>query len=104
MRAFPRMHDGEQAYYVTDRTLADMAESLAHADPPLITIDPPESADGGLLRRTVSLTDIGRSVLSGRLDRIAACGIDKWMGGVHLQSGGTAWRWDESRQRVSLAS
>ena len=42
----------------------------------------------------VSVTDTGRAVLAGHLDRIAVCGIDRWLGGVHLHSGGVLWRWD----------
>ena len=100
MRAFPRMHDGEQAYYVTDGTLQEMADAFAQSQPPLLTLDPPTAADHRLLRRKATLTEIGRSVASGALDRISTCGIDRWLGGVHLHSGGTIWRWDEARQRV----
>jgi len=103
MRAFPRMHDGEQAYYVTDMTLAAMADAMAQSVPPLMTLDPPTADDRRVLRRKATLTDVGRSVASGALDRIATCGIDKWLGGVHLQSGGIIWRWDEARQRIVQA-
>ena len=34
---------------------------------------------------TVGLTDVGRSVLAGESDRVTTCGIDRWLGGVHLQ-------------------
>ena len=101
-RAFPRMHDGEQRYYVTDATLAALAESLARVAPPLLTLDLPTVEENGhALRRRVALTDVGRSVLSGEIDKVTTCGIDKWLGGVHLQSGGRLWRWDDTRQRTS---
>jgi hypothetical protein len=100
IRAFPRMQDGEQFYYVADGTLDAMAEEFAHATPPLLTLDPPTRTDRRLLRRKAALTDIGRAVLSGERDRITTCGIDKWLGGVHLEGGGAIWRWDEARQRV----
>jgi hypothetical protein len=51
----------------------------------------------------VSLTDIGRAVLAGNADRVQTCGIDRWLGGVHLHGHGPVWRWDEGRQRVGLA-
>ena len=38
-KAFPRMHDGEQVYYVTDASLAALAETLSCAVPPLLTFD-----------------------------------------------------------------
>jgi hypothetical protein len=38
--------------------------------------------------------------LAGQLDRVATCGIDRWLGGVHLQGRRRIWRWDDTRQRV----
>jgi hypothetical protein len=97
--AFPRMHDGEGAYYVTDSSLADLAQSLSRTSPPLLTFTPGRMADRELLQGSVTLTDAGRAVLAGRLDRVAVCGIDRWFGGVHLH--GDAWRWDDKRQRIT---
>jgi hypothetical protein len=97
--AFPRMHDGEDAYYVTDSSLADLARSLSRTSLPLLTFTPGPMADRELLQGSVTLTDAGRAVLAGRRDRIAVCGIDRWFGGVHLQR--DAWRWDDQRQRIT---
>jgi hypothetical protein len=33
-------------------------------------------------------------------DRVTTCGIDRWLGGVHLKGGGRIWRWDERQQRI----
>jgi hypothetical protein len=99
-RAFPRMHEGERVYYVTDGSLAALAESLSCTSPPLVTLDLSYPADGHVLRGLVALTDTGRSVSAGRLDRVAICGLDRWLGGVHLQSAGQLWRWDDRQQRV----
>jgi hypothetical protein len=96
---FPRMHDDETAYYVTDSSLAELAESLARTPAPLLTMTagaPP----AGLLQRAVELTDTGRAVLSGDADRMAVQGIDRWLGGVHLR-GDAPWRWDGSRQAIT---
>lgn len=98
--AFPRMHQGEHAYYVTDGSLAAAAEMLAHASPPLATLDFSGPAEGHVLRGNVAPTDIGRSVLAGQLDRVLTCGIDRWLGGVHLETGTRMWRWDDARQRA----
>jgi RNA polymerase sigma factor (sigma-70 family) len=98
--AFRRMHEGEQVYYLTDGSLAAMAEILSSTSPPLLTLDLSEHAEGHVLQGTVALADAGGSVLTGRLDRVAICGIDRWMGGVHLQGRGAAWRWDDASQRV----
>jgi RNA polymerase sigma factor (sigma-70 family) len=87
-KAFRRMHQGEASYYVSDESLASMADDLSPA------------ANGQVLRGAVALTDAGRSVLAGRVDKVATYGIDRWFGGVHLQSGAPLWRWDASRQRI----
>jgi hypothetical protein len=100
-KAFPRMHDGEGAYYVTDVSLEAMAQELSESAIPLLAVAPPP--DGGrMLRGTATLTEAGRAVLAGRQDRVATCGLDRWLGGVHLQTGGPIWRWDDTEQRVLL--
>jgi hypothetical protein len=99
--AFPQMHEGEQVYYVTDLSLAALAESLSRTSPPLLTVDVSDAPAGRIFRGRVALTDSGRSVLAGQLDKVAMCGIDRWLGGVHLQSGGRLWRWDDVRQRMT---
>jgi hypothetical protein len=89
--AFPRMHDGEHAYYLTDLSLASIALTLSRTDPPLL------EADGVLadsLSGAVCVTDDGREVLEGRRDRVS-CGLDRWLGGVHVTTGGDVWRWDD---------
>jgi hypothetical protein len=32
-------------------------------------------------------------VLDGEADRVKLCGIDRWLGGVHVHGNGRAWRW-----------
>ena len=90
MAAFPRMHDGEGAYYVTDLSLAALSDELSRTSPPLLTL-----RDG-----SVALTDAGRSVLAGQRDRIAMCGIDRWLGGVHLHGAAIPWRWSDDRGSI----
>ena len=99
--AFPRMYEGERVYHITGESLAELAEALSCTSPPLLAMDPSGSPDGHDLRGVVTLTDTGRSVLSGQQDRVATCGIDRWFGGVHLQSGGRIWRWDNTVQRIT---
>lgn len=100
LTAFPRMHDGEDVYYVTDLSLSALAETLSRTSPPLLTLAPERRA-GELLQGSVTITDAGRAVLAGRQDKIAVCGIDRWLGGVHLQSGAELWRWDDQRQKIN---
>jgi hypothetical protein len=99
--AFPRIHDDEDVYYITDTSIAPLADTLSRTSPPLLTRARGPIADGELLQGSVTLTDTGRAVLAGEQDRIATCGIDRWLGGVHLQSGADLWRWDDKRQRIT---
>jgi hypothetical protein len=99
--AFPRMQDGETAYYMADSSLHDLANSLATTSPALLTVERPEtSATPRLLDAVVTLTDPGRAVLDGTQDRVTLCGIDKWLGGVHLTTGDAIWRWSAERGQV----
>lgn len=97
--AFPRMHDGEKAYYVSDTSLADLAIALSQTTPPLLA----HTRDGHdhILHGSVTLTDSGRAVLARQMDRVAACGIDRWYGGVHLHASNDGWRWDERLQVIT---
>jgi hypothetical protein len=97
--AFPRMHDDEDAYYITDGSLADLVATLSRTSPPLLMIDDDAPAGDGVLQGTIGITDAGREVLAGRRDRVT-CGLDRWLGGAHLQSGTTIWRWDDEQRRM----
>lgn len=98
--AFPRMHDGEDAYYVSDTSLVDLAEGFARLSPPLVTWERDPGSNSQRLTGSVTITPAGEAVLSGREDRVAVYGIDRWMGGVHMQSGTNLWRWDDTRGQV----
>jgi hypothetical protein len=88
--SFARMHEGEDAFYVTDTAYGELVDALSTCQPPLLTAD----------TKSPSLTAEGRDVLEGRADRVALCGIDRWFGGVHLQGHAVAWRWDGQRGRM----
>ena len=88
------MDNGDRAYYIADTSLADTADTLASTSPALLTASPGEG-----LHRTVEITDSGRAVLDGKIDRVATCGIDRWLGGVHVRPD-RLWRWDDLEQRI----
>jgi hypothetical protein len=94
--AFPKMHEGERAHYISDTSLVELADALAATTPPLLTVarERPYS---------LAITDAGRAVLAGRLDRVT-CGLDRWLGGVHLRTGAEPWRWDATRQAIVTAT
>ena len=78
-----------------DRILRELA-----APPrPLLRLEP--GAQGSLRSLRIALTASGREVLEGRDDWVRIRGIDRWLGGVHLQGAEAAWRWDtETRTAV----
>lgn len=87
--SFARMHEGEDAYYVTDTAYGELLKTLSTCEPPLLTTNVPSP----------SLTATGRDVLDACADRVKLCGIDRWFGGVHLQGHDVPWRWDGQRIR-----
>jgi hypothetical protein len=48
----------------------------------------------------VAVTARGREALAGALDRVHACGIDDWRGGVRLSGNGPVWRWDGAQRKL----
>ena len=51
----------------------------------------------------LQLTATGRRVLDGDADHVALNGVDRWIGGVHLQGRDVPWRWDEGTESVATA-
>ena len=97
--AFAQMHDGEDVYYVTDSSFVDLARTLSRTAPALLTITNDENTHAAPLAGSMLLTNAGKEVLAGVRDRVS-CGIDRWLGGVHLRTAGDDWRWDDEHQRM----
>jgi hypothetical protein len=89
-------HDREDPIWLGDSTFFSYLKDLG----PLVAI---EEADE-FHRCSVTLTDLGRDVLAGRADRVAAIGIDRWLGGVHLHGRAVPWRWDEAFARIVVTT
>ena len=47
------------------------------------------------------LTETGHEVLAGRADHVRLNGINRWLGGVHLDGGEALWRWDQSTRSLT---
>jgi hypothetical protein len=99
-KIFRPMSEGEYWYYVTDMSLADLAETLSTATPPLLDVTSNDRDQLQRLRMSVALTASGQAVLDRREDRVSLCGLDRWLGGVHLQGRSDLWRWDPQHDRV----
>jgi len=94
---FARMHEGETAYYITDSSLWDLALGLA----PLVSIEGDIRTSSSLPQAAIAITTSGRDALEGRLDRVRVYGIDRWLGGVHLEGRGPMWRWNPAIERLA---
>ncbi|HET9370232.1 MAG TPA: hypothetical protein VFO19_08290 [Vicinamibacterales bacterium] len=99
-RAFPRMHDGERAYYITDGSFASLVESLTRRVAPLLDAASIGMSQADGLSGTIAITEAGRQALAGAPGAVRIDEIDRWMGGVHLESG-RIWRWDPDGDRVT---
>jgi hypothetical protein len=51
-------------------------------------------------RSRIALTEFGRQVLAGKADAVVFNGIDRWIGGVHLEGYACPWRWSTAEGRV----
>jgi hypothetical protein len=85
-------HGHEDPIWLGDSTFFSYLEDLR----PLVTIGEADAFH----RRTVALADLGHDVLAGRADRVAAIGIERWLGGVHLHGREVQWRWDPDFGRI----
>jgi hypothetical protein len=99
--AFPKMDDGENAYYITDGSLVSTADALCAASPALLTSSGGAAGAVDLRHTSVAVTDTGRAVLARAQDRVQICGIDRWLGGVHLSGRNGLWRWDDTRGSIA---
>ncbi|MBI3969582.1 MAG: HAD family hydrolase [Chloroflexi bacterium] len=78
---------------------------LASSDPPLVDVSDPNwvtdyRRTGAVSRECrFSLTEPGRYFLAGARGQLRHA-VERWLGGVRLDLGGTAWQWDESRHTI----
>lgn len=105
-------HDREEAKFMGDAGFLAHISALLNGSRPLIgtlepgTLEPRtlEPWNVETLELSVGLTPDGLRVMNGELDRVAYCGIDRWLGGVHLSSAAETpiWRWDAGRRALRV--
>ncbi len=91
---------------VADSLLFDMLRALVTAPHPLLRHALPFTGNVKSYKfngAKLALTDNGRRVLAGKDDHVALNGVDRWIGGVHLQGHQVPWRWDERVHRLASA-
>jgi hypothetical protein len=97
---FPAQQVFEDRVFMGDSSFAWILHGLAASTPALISMKGEASTDS-LSAGVASITPFGRRVIGGETDRVAASGIDRWLGGVHLSGHGPLWRWDATSRRLT---
>ena len=96
---FVRSHvQQEAAFFMGDSTFLFHISALLRPPRPLLST--PRGGVTLTLDDDLALTEDGARVLAGTMDRVRACGIDRWLGGVQLAGTGPVWRWDKDRQQL----
>jgi hypothetical protein len=88
----------EERAYMGDSSFLRILRELASPPRPLVRLEPAPNASP--LPQWIAITTTGRDVLDGRDDWVRIRGIDRWLGGVHLQGPDAAWRWYEAGRRL----
>ena len=88
----------EERVFMGDSSFLRNLRGLAAGSRPLLRLEP--SPSGSLRSLGISLTTTAWDVLEGRDDWIGIQGIDRWLGGVHLQGREAQWRWDAEAGRL----
>jgi hypothetical protein len=88
--AFVESQRREDPFFLGDLVFASYMTDLSRGASPLVVL----AGGGPVLDDEVRLTETGESVMRGGRDRVRLNGIDRWLGGVHLEGPDAAWRWD----------
>jgi hypothetical protein len=96
-RIFAAMVQGrEPLVWMGDLGVLGTIERMALTDPPVLTIDTGEKP----FPRTARITEIGRQGLAGTTDYLSLRPAERWVGGVQIEAGQPAWRFDEANRRA----
>jgi hypothetical protein len=89
----------EAARYLGDIIFLDYADGLAEAsEPALHFIESASTEESSPWQQLVLLTRFGERLLGGDADFVAANGINRWIGGVHLTR--DRWRYDPTTKTL----
>lgn len=90
----------EERVFMGDYSFWRILHALGSGAEPLVRLAPEPVPAEDLPRGRAAITEAGRAVLVGRKDRVALLGIDRWLGGVHLQGTSVPWRWDRTTHHL----
>lgn len=93
--------------YVGDTLLSEMLRNFVRAPVPLLQFAEPfegKFENHEFNRSVLELTEAGRRVVAGKVDHVALNGVDRWIGGVHLEGRSVCWRWDGRAGKLVAAT
>jgi hypothetical protein len=101
VRVVAQVLANDDKFRTGDAELFDLLLAFLTCETPLI-----EPTEGNLnitsyaefINLAVELSAAGRDVLSGRSDNVILNGLNRWIGGVHLEGRVSPWRWDSERR------
>ena len=99
-RTFNDYQQTEQRVFLGDSSFCNILKALLNTQNPLISI-----AEGQQLslpfnqKQKLSITPLGKAVLSGKTNWLEHGSINRWIGGVHLTSD-HIWYWDSVKQQL----
>lgn len=102
-RIFRSVNDREAVFWMGDGMFYASLKRLTAGPSPLLNVNGSDAwptAEHPTTALTVEMTEAGRAVLAGKADWIGLNGIDRWLGGVHLRSEQSLWRWDDRQGRL----
>ena len=105
IQLFMEASSKESRPFFGDTTFFSLLAEISAELHPLINIHGPEPLTLWNLRSNpdswmIEISEFGREVLHGKVDRIEKNGFNRWFGGIHLQGNQVAWRWDEKEEKL----
>ena len=101
IRVWQQLVAGEDCHYMADSWLLRLVDRLTAPPAALLAIDRQLRLPLAPGQATLSLTPLGEKVLRARVDWLEHAGINRWLGGVHLDDPQTAWRWSPDQGIVA---
>lgn len=108
---FTSTAEREQRIFLGDASFATYLQDISRVTHPLALFTDGEPVVAPGLRepsreywhRKIAITETGEKVMAGKADHVALNGIDKWIGGVHLNAK-NLWRWDSAQRTLVSAA
>ena len=96
---FAAVQAQEPAPYLGDTACRRYIAGLARG-PGALLIPAPSPGGGPFTETRFEPSAAGRAVLAGAADAVALRGLDRWLGGAHLEAPARIWRWDGAAARL----